>query len=84
MKWQDLLLVFLGFNHVCYGLEVGIHTHQRGPDEFLAVWNQEIGDEGREENQVAYLPADCYTRGLVQITQSPKLRQVLPVPSLYF
>ena len=84
MKWQDLLLVFLGFNHVCYGLE-GRNTYSpAGPDEFLAVWNQEVGDEGREENQVAYLPADCYTRGLVQITQSPKLRQVLPVPSLYF
>ena len=38
------------------GLEVGIHTHQRGADAFLPQRDEEVGDEGRAHDEEAQLP----------------------------
>lgn len=32
------------------GLQVGVHAHEGGADALLAVGDEEIGEEGREED----------------------------------
>ena len=38
------------------GLEVGVHAHEGGPDELLAVRNEEVSHKGGEKNEVPYFP----------------------------
>ena len=39
------------------GLEVGVHADQRRTDAFLAVGDQEVGDEGCEEDEIGDFPS---------------------------
>ena len=45
------------------GLEVGVHADQGRAQAFLSERNQEVGNEGGEEDQVADFPADASRDG---------------------
>lgn len=55
------------------GLNIGIHTHQRRPDQLLAIGNEKVCHEGRKENEIAYFPSDIHwNRGIVGAQHTPE------------